>query len=447
MSFGILDSTHTRRGYVVPELDAIWSERRSIETWYEVEAALARAQADLGMIPREAADAIAASANVTDELVEKISYGGLGNPLVVGLDEIRGSVPDEVRGWVHYGATTQDILDTSRALQIRESLDFLLATLDELVRATSELASTHASTLMIGRTNGQQALPTTLGARFARWRAALERDRRRLTECREDAISIQFSGAGGTYASMGENGPKVARKISEELGLTFDPIPWHGHRDKILAMVCAVAIHGQTLGKISDDLFDMQRTEIGEAIEAMDAHTSGSSAMPQKRNPFATMKVAVAGQLAAGSAAMMLTQPPAAHERDHRQLEVERDVVPRVLVAVGGASRKLLGLLGRLRFVEEALAANAEREGILVVTEGILMALAPHVGHETAHDVLQEFVTAHRETGVSLRDFVTARPELGEVLDAVDLESVSTATGYLGLSEQIARGDEMLQGL
>lgn len=291
---------------------------------------------------------------------------------------------------------------------------------------------------MVARTNGQHALPTTLGTRFARWLTALKADVRRINSCQEDALSIQFSGAAGTYASTGTLGPKIAQRLSETLGLTYRFVPWHADRSAITELCTMMAIHGQNLAKIAEDLFDMQRNEIGEAHEMMDAHLSGSSAMPQKKNPFSTMKISVAGRIAAGAAATLLTQPPAAHERDHRQLEVERDLLPRTLIAVEGAQRKLLALLPNLVFDVEQLAANLCYEGPLILTEHILMELAPTLGHEKAHDVLQEFASRYRESHISLQQFVNERPELQAALKDVDLDSLLAPDNYIGLSEEIS---------
>lgn len=442
MSFGLLDSALTRRGYVYTDFDEIWGERRTLEAWFEVEATLAEVQATLGIIPKEAARAIRANARVSDQFVDAVSQGGVGNPLIVGLDNIRKTIPPEHRGWVHYGATSQDILDTARALQIRESLDLMESHLIALRDTCERLAHEHAETVMVARTNGQQALPTTLGLRISRWKASLDRDLRRLQLCRDEALSVQFSGAAGTYASNGEDGPRIAEGLADQLDLTFRLLPWHADRDSITMLCCVVTILGQNLAKIAEDLFDMQRNEIGEAFEAMDAHLSGSSAMPQKRNPFAMMKTSVAARLAAGATATLLTQPPGAHERDHRQLEVERDVLPRTLVLVGGALEKLNGLFTRLTFNAAHLRRNAELDGPLILTENILMQMAPHIGHDRAHHVLQDFAAEYREKGTTLAAFVSRSPELSDALASVDLDRLSQPDSYTGLSAHLARQGE-----
>lgn len=439
MAFGAFESALSRKGYVRPEMAELWSERTTVQCWFDVEAALARVQSRLGMVPPDAADSISAAARVTDELVELIESGRAGNPLIAGLDAMRSAVPEAARGWIHFGATSQDILDTGRALQIGGSLDEVQAQLVLLDQAVSALAAAHADTVMVVRTNGQDAVPTTLGMRFARWLAELRRAADRLSQTRERTLVSQFSGAGGTYASMGATGLDVAREVSQELGLGFELVPWHASRDAITELLTNLAIYAQTLAKIAEDLFDMQRSDIAEAVEALDPHSSGSSTMPQKRNPFATMKISVAARIAAAAAAGVLTQPPGSFERDHRQLEVERDALPRVFVAVDGAATKLLGLLQRLTFNTERLRANATREGVLVLTEGIMMEFAPRIGHQVAHDLMQEFSAEYRTNGTTLTDFVTARPELARQLQGIDLHTLQEPESYLGLSAQIAR--------
>ena len=356
------------------------------------------------MIPEGTGARITEQAQATDAVMEQIFSGGTGNPFALGLDALRSALDDDRRPWVHYGATTQDILDTARGLQIRDSLDLIDDCTDKLLTRIRDLAGVHAKTLMVARTNGQHAVPTTLGMRFARWAADLERSRDRLTETRQRCLLVQFSGAAGTYASMGEHGTTVAMGVAKELGLVCELIAWHASRDGLTELACNLAIHAQTLAKIAEDLYDMQRTDFQEAAEPLDPHLSGSSTMPQKRNPFSTMKITAAARLAAGAAATVLTNPPGDFERDHRQLEVERDAIPRILAAVDGAGQKLLKLLDVLEFNTGQLDVNARREGVLLVSEGIMMELASRLGHEGAHDLLQEFSAAYRAAGTSLRD-------------------------------------------
>ena len=438
MAFGAFDSQITRRGYVTEAMDTIWSERSTVQSWYDVEAALARVQTKLGMIPEGTGTRITQQAKATDAVMERIFSGTAGNPFALGLDCLRQTLDETTRRWVHFGATTQDILDTARNLQIRDSLDLIDSCTNDLLKITRLLADRHAETIMVARTNGQHAVPTTLGMRFARWTADLERSRERMTQTRHRCLLVQFSGAAGTYASMGPHGATVATEIARDLGLTCELIAWHASRDALTELSCNLAIHAQVLAKIAEDLYNMQRTDLREAAEALDPHLSGSSTMPQKRNPFSTMKITAAARMAAGAAATVLTNPPGDFERDHRQLEVERDAVPRILAAVDGAGQKLLTLLNALDFNVDQLAANAHREGILLVSEGIMMELAPRLGHEEAHDLLQEFSAAHRADGTSLRDFIGTHPHVAEKLSGLDLDELSDPYRYTGLSAKLS---------
>ncbi len=439
MGIGALNSKIYKRGYTTPQMEAVWAERALVGRIFEVEATLAEVQARIGLVPEEAAAQIRESARLSDDLIADVESGKVGNPLVAVLDALRSRVPADSRGWVHYGATTQDVLDTARALQIKQSTSLLLEEIDRLIARLERLAQDHAATLMVARTNGQHALPTTLGTRFARWLAELRRSRERLIQMRPRTEIIQFSGAAGTYASLGENGPRVAHGLADSLGLTFEPVPWHAAADVMTELACATAIYGQTLAKIAEDLFDMQQTDTGEAHEVMDAHASGSSTMPQKLNPFSTMKMSVGARLAAGMAATLLTQPPASYERDHRVSEVQRDLVPQIFVAVEGASAKLIGLLDRLHFEDDALRANVGKEGVLLMSEGIMMTLAPRLGQEGAHDLLQEFAREHRATGIELADFLAARPDINDKIEGIDIDAISRPEAYIGLSEGMSR--------
>lgn len=439
MPFGIFDSNITKKGYVTSRIDEIWSERATVQGWYDVESALALTQAELRLIPGKAAQEIAEAATVSDDLITKIASGQAGNPFALGLDALRAQTPKTARPWVHFGATTQDILDTGRATQVRASLDLVIGHVEELLAALADLAEEHSDTLMTSRTNGQHAIPTTLGMRVVRWIAELRRTHERLIDVKPRALLSQFSGAGGTYASMGESKLAVPKGVSEKLGLSFEVVPWHASRDSITELCCSLAIYGQTLAKIAEDLYDMQRTDIAEAIESMDPHLSGSSTMPQKRNPFATMKISAAARIAAAGAAGVLTQPPGSFERDHRQLELERDTLPRVFAAIEGAGAKLIGLLPRIQFDTAALDRNVRTEGVLVVSEGIMMALAPYIGHESAHDLIQAFAGEHRATGISLSAFISKRGDVAEAITEVDLIAISQPESYTGMSGEISR--------
>lgn len=437
MAFGAFDSRITRKGYVTPEMDRIWEERATVQAWYDVEAALARTQTRLGTVPAGTGERVTTQARATDAVMDHIFGGRAGNPFALGLDALREAVDEQTRPWVHYGATTQDILDSGRGLQIRDSLDLIEARTNRILDRVRALAGTHAETLMVARTNGQHAVPTTLGMRFARWAAELERSLERLANTRPHCLLVQFSGAAGTYAAT--SGTEVARGVAAELGLVPELIAWHASRDGITELACNLAIHAQTLAKIAEDLYDMQRTDFQEAAEALDPHLSGSSTMPQKRNPFSTMKISAAARMAAGAAATVLTNPPGDFERDHRQLEVERDAVPRILVAVDGAGNHLEDLLDKLTFNTEQLATNAHREGVLLVSEGIMMEFAPRLGHGPAHDLLQEFAAAHRGSGTSLSDFVAQRPDVAQALDGVDLDALADPASYTGMSAELSR--------
>lgn len=438
MGIGALNSSFQKKGHVTADMEAHWEEAQLIRKIFAVEAAMARTQGHMGIIPQEAAEAISDNAVASDELIEKAQSGGVGNLSVAVLDALRDAIPEDQRGWVHFGATTQDILDTARALQIKAATDLILERLNAVIAATANLAHEHARTLMVARTNGQYALPTTLGTRFARWNAELRRSRERLEAMRERTEQIQFTGAVGTLASFGEQGPELSRRLAKELELVYQPVSWHASSDTMTELASTVATLGQSLAKIAEDLFAMQQSDLVEAREDMDAHTSGSSTMPQKLNPFATMKISVGASMACGMAANMLTQAPATFERDHRQSEIHRNLIPQIFVAVDGALEKLDQLFPRLRFDAQALEDNVKSAGVSLMTEGIMMELAPHIGHSAAHDVLQEFARDNRENGTCLEEFCAAHPKLAGLTEKLDLESLTNPANYIGQAVEIA---------
>lgn len=439
MAISLTDSVLTQYNFTTPEMRELWSEKSTVQSWFNVEVALAKAQAEMGVIPPEAAHAIEEGAVVTDDRIAEIGSKGAGHPLVLALDNLRAHLSEVGKPWVHYGATTQDILDTARVLMIRQALDLIDSALEDLDTAISAFTLDHADTLIAQRTNGQLAVPGTLGLRGARWLAELRRGRDRIRDERLRILCVQFSGAAGTYASFGEAEESYAIGLAKQLNLRFDIVSWHSSRDSYVALVALLGVIARTLSKISDDLFDMQRTDIGEAFERLDMHTSGSTTMPQKRNPFATLQVTENARLAVGAAVTLMVQPPDLLERDPRQFEIERDVLPRVFTFVHKALVDLANLLPRIEVDKERMAQNARAEGPLIVTEGIMMKLAPVLGHEVAHDLLQDFSREWRASGVGLPEFIERYPDLNEQLKNLDLEVLSQPDWYTGISERIAR--------
>ncbi|WP_311777211.1 lyase family protein [Trueperella abortisuis] len=438
MAISLVDSVLTSANYTTKEMRDLWGEKATLQSWFDVEVALAEVQARLGAIPAEAATAIKAAATITDERVAQIGKDGAGHPLVLALDNLRAHTSDAGKPWVHFGATTQDILDTGRVLQIRQGLDLIDDALEKADAAISAFTIEHADTLMAQRTNGQLAVPGTLGLRGARWLSELRRGRERLSQERERVLCVQFSGAAGTYASFGDAEDSFAVGLAEQLQLRFDPVSWHSSRDSYSALIAMLAVLARSANKVGDDLFEMQRTDLSEASEVLDMHTSGSTTMPQKRNPFATMAIAANARLAVASAVALLVQPPDLLERDPRQFEVERDVFPRVFTYTHKALMDIVDLLPRIQIDKERLAENARQEGPLIVTEGIMMKLAPALGHEAAHDLLQDFAKEYRSSGISLADFVKRIPDVNKQLKDVDLHNLARPDWYTGISARIA---------
>lgn len=439
MGIGALNSPVTQGGYANKEMLDIWSVRTQLQSLLDVEVAMAKTQAELGTIPLNAAQEIEENAVCSDDLFQKVLAGKAGHPLVAILDAIRSELPDDAVGWVHFGATSQDILDTGRALQIKKSLELLSQNLSSLQKNVRSLAGKYSETLMVARTNGQNALPTTLGMRFARWASELERSRQRITDGTPRWTMVQFSGAVGTYAAMGKDGMRVAQGVAKKLGLTFEAVPWHASSDTMCEMCVDVAILGRSIQKMAEDLFEMQETEFREAAEPMNAHTSGSSTMPQKLNPFSTMKIDSGAQMASGLAASLLMSSPATFERDARQLEIIRNAIPQVFSLVQGCVVHMDSLLERMQFKEERLRENVSQEGVLLLSEHIMMEMAPRLGQARAHDILQAFAKENRSTGIGLRDYLEKADVPHDVLEDVDWDSLCDPSTYLGLSREISK--------
>lgn len=438
MGTGSINSELYKRGYTSPEMETIWDEKHVIQAILDVEAAFSETQSNLGMIPKEAAQSIRKAAVCSPELEQKALNGDIGNPLVASLDALRSQVPKDAVGWVHFGATTQDILDTARATQIKQSNNLIGKSLNDLISKTTSLSHKYAKTLMVARTNGKHALPTTLGMRFARWNESLKRARNSFNECRPRCEMIQFSGAVGTYASMGKYKTKVAESLAKQLGLTFEVIPWHSSRESITELCCDLAIIAQVIDKIAQDLFDMQTTDLSEAREIANAHASGSSTMPQKVNPFSTMRLTVNARLCEGLASSVLLAPTPTFERDFRHTEIERNAVPQIYISAHACITKLNQLLDRMVFDENAMMENLKHEGPLLLTEHIMMELASHIGQEKAHDILQAYAKEYRENHIKIQDYLSNDPDTKALVKDIDWDNVLDPKSYIGLSAYLS---------
>src|SRR5882762_9175858 len=402
------------------------SDRARLQAMLDVEAALAGVEAELGVVPRGAVEPIRAAADAGRYDVRAIAAaavrdGNLAIPLVRHLTKEVEAIDASAARYVHWGATSQDILDTGLVLQLQRAVPPILAHLDRAAAAAASHARRHVDTVMAGRTWLQHSTPVTFGVKAAGWLDALIRQRTAIGGALEDARVVQFGGASGTLAALGEQGPAVADLLASRLGLAAADIPWHAHRDRLARLACAMGVACGTLGKIARDISLLAQTEIGEAAEAR-PRGGGSSAMPHKQNPVGASIALAAAVRAPGLVATMLAAMPQEHERGLGGWQAEWATLPELVLLTAGASRAVATMLEGLVVDETRMRENLERTQGLIASEAVTMALAGHVGRSEAHRLVEDAVRRARTARNTLADALAADPSVTRHLTRAEID-------------------------
>ncbi|MEO3885140.1 adenylosuccinate lyase family protein [Nonomuraea sp. B5E05] len=384
----------------------IFSAERTVLAWLRTEAALSLAQAEAGIITEADAQAIAAAcvphAIDLDRLWDEAA--NVGYPILPLVRMIAAALPDGPDGRVHYGATTQDIMDTGLALQMGEALDHLATLLGSFGEALARLVAGHAGTVIAARTHAQQAVPTTFGAKMAVLLAEAARQRERVAAASRQVRVVSLFGAGGTSAAMGERAREVREGVAGRLGLRTTDVPWHVARDGVAEFGVTCASLAATAARFAREVVDLSRTEVGEVREAGGHHRGASSTMPQKANPIGCEAVigmsGTAGALSSG----LFRAMEAGHERAAGEWQVEWYVVPLLAELAAGALATAADVAAGLRVFPAAMRANLGAEGGLIMAEAYMMRLAPVLGREKAHDLVYRAAHEARERGRALAD-------------------------------------------
>jgi 3-carboxy-cis,cis-muconate cycloisomerase len=409
-----------------PELIRLFSEQSLVEAWLEFERALADAQAELGVIPAEAAREISAAAvpEHVDLATLREQTLVVGYPILPLLDQIVARSPAAGRH-LHRGATTQDVMDTGLALVGARAIDHIESVALALGSTLARLAAEHRRTVMAGRTHAQPAVPITFGGKAAVWLSDLAGDVERLRSARTRLAVVQLFGAAGTAAALGPRSRAVRHAVAAKLGLRAVDVPWHTARGGVADAGFALAALAALCGRIAKEVVELSRPEIGELREEGGHHRGASSTMPQKANPIGSEAVIGMSLLAAHYAGALLPALQGTHERSAGEWQVEWDAVPAVFAAAGGAVAGAARIVEGLRVFPERMRANLELEGGTVMAEAAMMALGDVLGRADAHAAVYEASAVARSEGVTLEaalrktlahDVLAALPPLGEVL-------------------------------
>jgi 3-carboxy-cis,cis-muconate cycloisomerase len=415
---------------------AVFDERAYFQRMLDVEAALARVQAQLGIIPAYAAEAITRAARFENLRVEELaaSARNVGYPVVgvvTGLSRAAG----EAGGWTHWGATTQDIMDTATVLQVREGLALIRAELVAMVGALAMQADRHRQTVMAGRTHLQQALPTTFGLKCAVWAQPLIAHVQRLDALSPRVELVSFAGAAGTLASLGDQGIAVMEGLGAELGLAATAAPWHVNRESLTETVAFLGLICGSLAKLATDVILLAQTEVGELAEPYVAGRGSSSTMPQKRNPIASEFILAAARAVHALLPVMFAAMAADHERATGPWQSELLALPQVFVLTHGALLHARAIAEGMVVDAQRMRRNLDLTGGLIVAEAVMMGLAPHLGRGEAHHVVKYACDIALAEHIPLGEALARDPGVASRLDRQAIERLTDPAHYLGSAD------------
>jgi len=424
--------------FTTPEMAAIFAPAAHIRQMLAFEAALARAEAAAGVIPAAAVDLIAAACRDDfDSAAIDAEAAVAGTPAIPLVRQLRARLAGDAADYVHWGATSQDAIDSAAMLQIRAGIDLLLADLLAIGARCAALAQEHRRTVQAGRTLLQHALPITFGLTAARWLALATRQIQALRQVCDQSLALQFGGAVGTLAALGDAGQRVAELLAAELGLPLPDLPWHAERDRIAAIAVAVGIAAGSVAKIAHDIALLAQTEVGEVAEESAPGKGGSSALPHKRNPVDAMQALAAARLATGVVPVMLSALAQEHERAVGGWQAEWSAIPDLFRYAAGAIAHTRQAVQGLQIDPQRMRANLDLSGGLMMAEALTLALAAQLGRSEARRIVQAACDQARAAGRSLHQAAHADPRISAAMSFDTIDHALDPTAYLGSADAL----------
>ena len=427
-----------------PKMAELFSDRSILEAMLAFEVGLARAQATLNVISLTASRAIEKAANPKLYDASTLAADSLRSatptiPFVKALTAQVKKIDSAAAGFVHWGATSQDVADTAIVLVLQKAKGILESDLSRLDRALSQLSDRHAGTVMLGRTLLQAALPTTFGLKVAGWLGAIRRSKTRLDAGFEEALILQFGGAAGTLASLGDQGVPVARALAGELKLGFPEAPWHAHRDRLAALMCGLGVMTGSLGKMGRDISLLSQNEVAEVVEPIAEGRGGSSAMPHKQNPVGCTLALAAAQRVPGLVSTYLSSMVQEHERGLGGWQSEWATTSAIVQATALATVSMAEVAEGLTVNSPRMRENIDATHGAVFAERATMLLAKKLGRDAARKVVEQAVQESVSTNRDLAEVLGKMSEVKHVLDAATLKNLQSPEDYLGAAEEFRR--------
>ncbi|MBG6242695.1 MAG: adenylosuccinate lyase [Candidatus Symbiopectobacterium sp. Dall1.0] len=437
MASHLIDFLLIGNNFGTPEMRAVWSEHNRLTKQVDVEVALALAEGELGVIPADAAHTIAAKADASALNVEEIAQDAvrMKHSLMPTITAIQKQCGDAGE-YIHYGVTTQDIVDTATVLQLQQAFAIVERGTQLMAVELKRLARKYQHTPMTGRTHGMQALPTTFGFKLAVWLDEFVRHLERLKEIKARVLVGNVNGAIGTYASFGELGPQIERLTLDKLGLGTPNIGWQSARDRFSEYASVVVLISGTLGKIGNELYNLMRTEINEVEEPFSAGKIGSTTMPHKRNPAALEGLASLTAPIFKSASLIHESMKVEHERDAMSWRAEWIALPEVNIYLSAQLQNALGILRGMSVNEKQMLANLELQNGLLLSEKVMFEIGKRMGKQTAHHLVYECSMKAFEQNRHFKEVLLEDPVLSAQVTAQELDAWLNPVNYLGCAPQ-----------
>lgn len=442
-----LDSLTVTSFFGSGEMRRLFDDRALMQAWLDVEAALARGQATLGLIPAAAARTIGDCARLSELDQSEIAAlsATTSHPLVPLIRALVKRCGSPAGDYVHLGSTTQDVMDTGFVLQARAGLEVVERQMAELTSILRRLAVRYKDAVMAGRTHGQQALPTTFGLRAAGWYEEMQRHTRRIGEMRPRLLVGSFGGAVGTMAGYGPRAIELRREVMKELGLGVPVTSWHANLDRFAECISVFGMVASTAEKLAREIYLLSRTEIGEVAEPQGAGQVGSSTMPHKANPIRCEAVIAACQTLRAQVPLAMGAIVAQDDRDMGVGMALWKLIPEAFILIGGILTRLVDVMGRLHVDPERMKANLHLTGGLIVSEAVMLRLAEQIGREPAHHAVTEAVRSAAATGRSFADCLAEHDAVAGRLSKTDLAALLNPEAYVGAAAAII-DDALLNG-
>jgi len=436
----IIDSRFFADGYGTAEARQVFCDYRRMQRWLEVEAVLARCQADLGIIPVQAAEAMIKTARLEllDTATIKTDISTTGHSLIPLLKEWQRVTDDNAGQFIHYGATTQDIQDTAQSLELKDITAIIHRDLTAIIKLLAELADKHRDLVTIGRSHGQHALPTTMGLKIAGWLDETIRNSARLETCCERLLVAQLFGGVGTMAALSPQGFALLDKFAAALELSAPLSCWHSSRDRIAEFTSVLALTTGGLARIANEICQLARNEIGELAEPFVFGQIGSTTMPHKKNPELCEQVVVLARLVKANAGTAFDTLCNEHERDYRAVRLEWVALTEASIFSCAALRMMKSILGGLTIDQKRIKENLDRFSVLISTEALMFLLGEKIGKQSAHTLIYEASMASSGPNQdALLDRLMTSPEVIGAFSRTDLEKAVDPSRHTGLASAI----------